>query len=215
MGNLGIISLLCSRGANVDATKTTGSTPLHTAADVNQTAAVRLLLSAPCNADPHALMSGDTTPLYLAAQVWSAPVQSTCAMRHSLAPPLTPTNSAAGLRLSKSCCSTCTPTVFSFPCPRVLCTSMCKRWTKPMLLVGARTPHASPAPPRSTNSLTTQVCTASGFYSPRNTEVGNGATALHAAVENGHLATVDALLAGGAKQATTMQGVSPLLLAIQ
>ena len=79
MGNLGIISLLCSRDANVDATKTTGSTPLHTAADVNQTAAVRLLLSAPCNADPHALMSGDTTPLYLAAQVWgSASAEHLC-----------------------------------------------------------------------------------------------------------------------------------------
>jgi len=56
---------------------------------------------------------------------------------------------------------------------------------------------------------------AASWYAEKNTEVGNGATALHAAVENGHLAAVRALLNGGARQLCSMQGASPLLIAIQ
>ncbi|CAE7228025.1 ANK1 [Symbiodinium natans] len=46
-------------------------------------------------------------------------------------------------------------------------------------------------------------------------EEANGATALHAACENGHLAAVQALLGGGARQLATMQGVTPLITALQ
>ena len=53
------------------------------------------------------------------------------------------------------------------------------------------------------------------FYSEKNTKVGNGATALHAAVENGHARTVERMLELGAKQLTSMEGASPLLLALQ
>lgn len=53
------------------------------------------------------------------------------------------------------------------------------------------------------------------FYSEKNTKIGNGATALHAAVENGHLDTVRCMLELGAKQLTSMEGASPLLLSIQ
>lgn len=52
-------------------------------------------------------------------------------------------------------------------------------------------------------------------YPAVNTKVGNGATALHAAVENGHLACVLTLLRLGARQTTAMQGASPLLIALQ
>ena len=55
----------------------------------------------------------------------------------------------------------------------------------------------------------------SAFYQPRNTEIGNGATALHAAVENGHLEAVRVLLNAGARQLTSMQGASPLLISLQ
>ena len=41
---------------------------------------------------------------------------------------------------------------------------------------------------------------AGGFYPARNTEVGNGASALHAAVENGHLGVTQLLLARGSSQ---------------
>merc|ERR1711964_359933 len=46
-------------------------------------------------------------------------------------------------------------------------------------------------------------------------EVGNGATALHAAVENGYLKAAKLLLDAGAKQLSSMEGVSPLILTLQ
>ena len=54
-----------------------------------------------------------------------------------------------------------------------------------------------------------------GYYGLKNTEVGNGATALHAAVENGRLECTKVLLEFGAIQSTSMEGASPLLLALQ
>ena len=54
-----------------------------------------------------------------------------------------------------------------------------------------------------------------GHYPVKNTEVGNGATALHAAVENGHLETARALLVGGARQLDSMEGATPLVIALQ
>ena len=54
-----------------------------------------------------------------------------------------------------------------------------------------------------------------GHYPVKNTEVGNGATALHAAVENGHLETARALLTGGARQSDSMEGATPLVIALQ
>ncbi|CAE7391359.1 ANK1, partial [Symbiodinium sp. CCMP2456] len=46
-------------------------------------------------------------------------------------------------------------------------------------------------------------------------EEANGATPLHAACENGHLLAVQVLLDGGARQLATMQGVTPLITALQ
>ena len=55
----------------------------------------------------------------------------------------------------------------------------------------------------------------SKFYPTKNTEIGNGATALHAAVENGHLLTVRMLLRYGARQMSSMEGATPLMIALQ
>jgi ankyrin repeat protein len=52
------------------------------------------------------------------------------------------------------------------------------------------------------------------WYPPVNTEVGNGATALHVAVENGHVDVVKVFLKEGAAQLPSMQGVTPLLLSL-
>eukprot|EP00438_Fugacium_kawagutii_P019447 Skav202439 [mRNA] locus=scaffold2957:52823:54250:- [translate_table: standard] len=46
-------------------------------------------------------------------------------------------------------------------------------------------------------------------------EEGNGATPLHNACENGHLSAVKALLEAGARQLNTMEGVTPLITALQ
>ena len=68
MGHVDVISALCEAGADADARKSTGGTPLHTAADCDQPRAVASLLAPPCSASPNLLLNGDTTPLYLAAQ---------------------------------------------------------------------------------------------------------------------------------------------------
>ena len=54
-----------------------------------------------------------------------------------------------------------------------------------------------------------------GFYGEKNNEVGNGATALHASVENGHMGATVALLKLGARQRPVMENASPLLIAVQ
>jgi len=54
------------------------------------------------------------------------------------------------------------------------------------------------------------------FYSDKNTKIGNGATALHAAVENNHPETVDVMVNElGALQLPSMEGASPLIIALQ
>ncbi|KAH9255602.1 hypothetical protein BASA81_006432 [Batrachochytrium salamandrivorans] len=49
----------------------------------------------------------------------------------------------------------------------------------------------------------------------KNAELGNGATALHVAAENGHLDCVMELKRHGAKQLNSMRGSTPLLIALQ
>ena len=59
---------------------------------------------------------------------------------------------------------------------------------------------------------TVLYCAGPGLYPVKNTEVGNGATALHAAVENGHAECVTALLERGAAQLPSMEGATPLVI---
>ncbi|MBD5001398.1 ankryin, partial [Xanthomonas citri pv. citri] len=65
MGHVSVIRSLCEAGADANARKVNGGTPLHTSADSGQRAAVEALVRAPCNADLHLLLNNDTTPLYL------------------------------------------------------------------------------------------------------------------------------------------------------
>lgn len=91
MGQVKAISFLCRHGANVEAAKIQGGTPLHIAADSNQTDVARVLVS-DCKAKTDSLLMGDTTPLYLAAQ------KASCRLRFS-----THDANRALLKLSKSC----------------------------------------------------------------------------------------------------------------
>ena len=59
---------LCKRNANVNLLTSTGSNPLHTAAHTGVEVDTITALIKNCNADHRALMNGDTTALYLAAQ---------------------------------------------------------------------------------------------------------------------------------------------------
>ena len=163
MGRSLVIGVLCDAGANVNSRTIAGGTPLHTAADSNQSRAAAVLLSSRCRSDPNALLAGDSTPLYLAAQ------RGLNDMIRVLV------NYGSGLN-------------FAMPAPQA------------SLNAGSAL-----LDPRKVHS----------FYSAKNTVIGNGATALHAAVENGHLATTRVLLELGASQLTSMQGASPVLIAIQ
>ena len=52
-------------------------------------------------------------------------------------------------------------------------------------------------------------------YPDKNLEIGNGATPLHAATENGHYDTAKLLLLSGSRQLGSMEGTNPLYIAIQ
>lgn len=164
MGRVEAIKLLCTRGANVEAKKTTGGTALHTASDTNQSLAVRALIDNPCNGNVEALLMGDSTPLYMAAQRGFHQVCEVL-LDHGKANPnfIMPTTRFGG-HLARS---------------------------------GGGSGGTG------------------GFYEAKNTEIGNGATALHSAVENGHPKTVQTLLSYGALQYPSMEGASPLVIAIQ
>ena len=164
MGRASLIRALCAGGADANARKTTGGTPLHSAADANQPEAVTALIDTPCNASTAALLNGDTSALYLAAQ--RGLVNTSVALIDGGAE-------------------------IDFVMPR-------GGHSTQLRVPGAGEPMG-----------------AGGFYQERNTERGNGATALHAAVENGHEAVTILLLARGAAQLGSMEGVSPLLLSLQ
>jgi len=75
MGRIEIVNLLCRDNQNDDGLAlplgrlrtSTGGTPLHTAADTNQSIVIRALVEK-CNSSTTDLLNGDTQPLYMAAQ---------------------------------------------------------------------------------------------------------------------------------------------------
>jgi ankyrin repeat protein len=168
MGRAEVIAALCAAGARADARTVAGGQPLHTAADTNQSVSVAALLAPGCAADPNALLNGDTTPLYLAAQRGLTGVVRALAV--------------AGADLD-------------YVMPR-------GKFKGAMVPFDDDGADSGPIPE-------------GAFYSDKNTKIGNGATALHAAVENGHLDTARALVALGAEQQNSMEGASPLLIALQ
>merc|ERR1719270_1356680 len=160
MGHGDIITLLCEHGADPNSRKINGGTPVHTAADSNQTTAVIALIQN-CHSNPELLVAGDTTPLYLAAQRGFADVVEALFDVGNVNP--------------------------NFVMP-----------------VGN---HKSELIPYEEENAK--------YYPTKNTEIGNGATALHAAVENGHLLAVRVLMKNGAKQLSSMEGATPLMIALQ
>ena len=162
MGHVAVVRALCQAGSNADARKVNGGTPLHSAADANQTLAATELIGG-CGARTDILLMEDTTPLYLAAQRGFVEMVEVL-VRHS---------------------------------PKEVNYAMAKStYTKDVT-----TPEAGEQQ--------------KAWYAPKNTEVGNGATALHAAAENGHLDVVAKLLELGALQLGSMQGTTPLITALQ
>ena len=163
MGHVDVVEKLCEAGADADARKSTGGTPLHTAADCDQPRVVAALLAPPCAASPTKLLNGDTTPLYLAAQRGFS-------------------ETAAALVDGGA--------DVNFAMPNAV-------QSRQVAVPGALEMGAG------------------GWYGAKNTERGNGATALHAAVENGHRECSRLLVAKGARQTGSMEGATPLIIALQ
>merc|ERR1719419_712543 len=84
-----------------------------------------------------------------------------------------------------------------------------------LLSLGADANYVMPRGTSSTQMIHLSEGGNEGFYPMKNTEIGNGATALHAAVENGHLEAAQVLLEAGAVQSDSMEGATPLIIALQ
>eukprot|EP00793_Prasinoderma_coloniale_P001469 PRCOL_00005244-RA len=193
VGAAGVVAALCEAGARADARKANGATPLHAAADANKPAAIRQLLS------------GDATDRTHAAACVGASVDAL----------VQGDTTALYLASQRGHVEA----------------------VRELLRLGAAPDFAMPKRPRGWNKqrererLRSQgngggsaLAETDGWeavleYDPMSrvpAEVGNGAAALHAACENGHVDVALALIDGGADIETrSMGGVTPLVLAVQ
>eukprot|EP00730_Choanoeca_flexa_P006526 TRINITY_DN12169_c2_g2_i5.p1 TRINITY_DN12169_c2_g2~~TRINITY_DN12169_c2_g2_i5.p1 ORF type:complete len:888 (+),score=255.09 TRINITY_DN12169_c2_g2_i5:75-2738(+) len=188
MGQLDVIRLLCQRGIDVEAKKTNGGRALHVAADSNQSLAAEILVKE-CKADVNALLLGDTTPLYLAASKGFNDVVKVMLSSGADSNFQMPRDGAGSAMMVAQQESFEAPTVAKGKHAEIDEEALFK-WSKQFNQAGSDQ-------------------SASGF------EQGNGASALHAAVENGHIDTVKILLEAGVKQLDSMEGVTPLYTAAE
>ena len=155
----------------------TGGTPLHTAADTNQSGIIKTLVNE-CGSLTTDLLNGDTQPLYMAAQRGFTDVVRELVTVGADINFVMPTGHFSGALIDLK-----------------------------------MRQHISNFDDGSDPLVPTEP---GAFYSEKNTKLGNGATALHAAVENNHPHTVYCMVNEfDAKQLTSMEGASPLLIALQ
>ena len=181
MGHGPVLIVLCEwlRNNSIQADSlrsATGGTPLHTAADSNRPHVLDVLVNI-CGCHINALLNGDSTPLYLAAQRGFVEVLLKLGDMGANLDYIMPRESEFSKERANK--------------------------TRMGIAIAQTKGHENGSPATAYD------------YLNKNTEIGNGATALHAAVENGHPEAVNALLRMGAKQLDSMRGTSPLLTAIQ
>lgn len=185
MGEADTVAWLCRNGADADAEKVQGGGALHIAAELNQTAVIRALVSRDCNASTETRLLNDTTPIYLAAQ--NGNVEAVKLLLHSGA------NSAFEMPVGETRMD-------------VVAAGSHEAWgSAEGFMAGAEGGRAV------TTEEEADLTTLQNF----GFEAGNGATALHAAVENGHLDVVKALLSRGTPQSASMEGATPVYVAAE
>ena len=189
------MTLLLDHDAQVDhAHPFALTTALHFAAEMGREAVLRLLCAA--GANPEAKKTTGGTALHTASD----------------------TNQTASVRvLVEDCGSNIHSLLHGDTTPLYLAaqrgfTEVCEA----LLLLGANVNFAMPRGQYKKDIMLHGADEGSAsWYGQKNTELGNGATALHAAVENGHEDTSRLLLKHGAKQSNSMEGATPLIIAIQ
>jgi ankyrin repeat protein len=184
--------------ANTNAMKINGATPLHVAADANQTEVVHILVHE-CRANTLALLEGDTTALYLASQRGFADVVSILTESPSFIDFVMPEGQPSRSFALVNSDGSLHQGEFG---------KEGRPWYPP---VNTEIGNGATGPlPPSLKSVAFLIrplmkkCP--DLFFP---------VALHAAVENDRVSVVKVLLKAGAAQLPSMQGVTPLLLSLQ
>eukprot|EP00931_Biecheleriopsis_adriatica_P117281 TRINITY_DN92816_c0_g1_i1.p1 TRINITY_DN92816_c0_g1~~TRINITY_DN92816_c0_g1_i1.p1 ORF type:complete len:713 (-),score=170.54 TRINITY_DN92816_c0_g1_i1:27-2165(-) len=216
MGHVASVERLASRNADVDARHGfMGNTPMHFAAEMGHTEVVRRLCK--LGADVEAEKSQGGTPLHVTADSNNAAV--------------------ARVLLEDPCNADPEPLLLGDTVPVYLAAGRGFHEVIDVLLEAGANPDRTlwdKRPPKkkggkgskedkkaeSTDLIVGSPASKSHFLPGSHPdapgfEKGNGATPLHMACENGHLKAVKSLLDGGARQLNTMEGVTPLITALQ
>ena len=228
MGHETVVRLLVEEGAQVEATGNSGATPLMMAAALGHDHVVRALLEAGAKADTKHRFGG-TTALHFAAEVGRLEVMRTLC-DHGADPESEKSTGGTALHTAADANMTQAVRVLVEECGADI-NKLLMRDTTALYLAAqrgftqvvaelirleARVNHVMPRGQQRSDLISLSGDSAhTGYYPLKNTELGNGATALHAAVENGHLETAELLLQHGAVQSNSMEGATPLIIALQ
>ena len=228
MGHVDIVQLLVEEGAFLEATGDSGATALMMAASMGHVEVVSVLLKAGANPDAKHTF-GKTTALHFAAEVGRVEViKKLCDSGADVE--AEKTTGGTALHTAADANMTESVTVLVEYCGAKVDKLLMKDTTalylaaqrgftevsQELIRLGANINFVMPRGQHRGDLITVSGDSGqSGYYPVKNTEVGNGATALHAAVENGHLQTVRMLLKNGALQGDSMEGATPLVIALQ
>ena len=228
MGHAEVVELLLEEEADPEATGKSGATALMMAASMGHLAVVESLLAGGADPDTRHVF-GQTTALHFAAEVGRLEVmRSLC--RAGADVEAEKVTGGTALHTAADANMTGSVTVLVEECGADI-NKLLMRDTTPLYLaaqrghtevvrelvrLGARVNFVMPQGRHGGHLISlSSDGSVGGHYPVKNTEVGNGATALHAAVENGHLETSRALLEGGAEQSDSMEGATPLVISLQ
>jgi len=228
MGHSDVVKLLIEEGAWVEATGNNGATALMMAAAMGNLDVVSSLLDGGAKPDTrHAF--GKTTALHFAAEVGRDEVVTLLCRRGAdvEAEKTTgggPLHSAADANqtdvvrvLVQECGANINKLLMKDTTPLYLAAQRgFKEVVTELIKLGADVNYVMPRGKHGGHLIALSEEEQNvGHYPMKNTEIGNGATALHAAVENGHLEAAKILLESGAVQSDSMEGATPLIIALQ